>query len=54
MENSVREKIDVYVRKNYKSFDVKSELDVRETIFGFKVTKHKDTAPLFLSNSILG
>ena len=54
MENSVREKVDAYVRKNYKSFDIKGELFIDETNFCFKILKHKDGAPLFLGKSILG
>jgi hypothetical protein len=54
MENSVKEKVDSYVRKNYKSFDIKGELIIQETNFGFKILNHKDASPLFLGKSILG
>jgi hypothetical protein len=54
MENSVKEKVNSYVRKNYKSFDVKGELVIEETVFGFKVLRSQDSAPLFLGSSILG
>jgi hypothetical protein len=54
MENSVKEKVDSYVRKNYKTFDIKGELIIKETSFGFKILKHKDDSPLFLGKSILG
>jgi len=53
MDQKVKENVDVYVRKNYKSFDIKGELIIQETSFGFKVLNHKDGAPLFLGNSIL-
>lgn len=53
MENSVKEKVNEYVRKKYKSFDIKGELVIQETSFGFRVLNDKDGAPLFLSTAIL-
>lgn len=53
MENSVKEKVNAYVRGKYKSFDIKGELVIQETSFGFKVQNHKDGSPLFLGSAIL-
>lgn len=53
MEDSVREQVEAYVYKNYKSLD-KKDLIIRDHGNHFQVLKHKDGSPLILGKSILG
>lgn len=53
MEDSVRVKVETYVRANYKMFD-KKELIIKEYDSMFTVSRHKDASPLILSKGILG
>jgi hypothetical protein len=46
-------KVNDYVRKNYKSFDVKGELIIDDLGPAFMIKKAQDTSPLFLDKSIL-
>ncbi len=52
MEKAIREKVEAYVRKNYKWLE-KGDLMIDELDTVFKIRNHKDAAPLFLGKEIL-
>ncbi len=54
MEQSVKQKVEEYVRTNYKkTYDKSDILSIEETDTIFKITNHVDSSPLILSKDIL-
>ena len=54
MEQSVKQKVEEYVRTNYKKSYGKSDiLSIEETDTMFKISNHVDGAPLILGKGIL-
>ena len=54
MEQSVKQKVEEYVRTNYKKTYGKSDIIfIEETDTVFRITDHVDSSPLILSKEIL-
>ena len=54
MEQSVKQKVEEYVRTNYKKTYSKSDiLSIEETDTMFKISNHVDGVPLILGKGIL-